>query len=125
MSEQRFTDTHEWVTLDGRVATIGISRHAVGQLGDIVFFELPAVGDHFNAQSIFGVVESVKAASDLYMPVSGEVVAINEAVRVNPGLVNDDSEKNGWLLQVRMDDPSVFFTLLSSGDYTALVNEVP
>lgn len=107
----RFTPTHEWVHLDGNVATIGISRFAVDQLTDLIVIDLPAVGATLTAGKSFGEVESVKAVSDLYAPLSGEVIEVNTAVAQNVQLLADDPYQKGWLLKVRVDDPS---TLSSS-----------
>ena len=96
----RFAATHEWVRLEGGSATVGITDHAQSQLGDVIFLELPAVGDAITAGEKFGVIESVKAASDLYAPVSGTVAAVNAAVVDRPELVNSDPYGEGWMLRV-------------------------
>ena len=104
LSPVRFTRTHEWVRPEGAgEAVIGISDHAQAQLGDVIFLELPAAGAHLAAGQRFGAVESVKAASDLYSPVSGEVVAVNQAAVSAPEVVNQDPEGAGWLLRVRLE----------------------
>jgi glycine cleavage system H protein len=103
-SSVRFTRTHEWVRPEGAgEAVIGISDHAQAQLGDVIFLELPAAGAHLAAGQRFGAVESVKAASDLYSPVSGEVVEVNQAAVSAPEVVNQDPQGAGWLLRVRLD----------------------
>jgi glycine cleavage system H protein len=100
LSAYRFTATHEWVKVEGDTATIGISDHAQSQLGDVIFVELPAIGQALDAGAKFGVIESVKAASDLYAPVGGTVSAVNEALAESPELVNSDPYEKGWMLRV-------------------------
>lgn len=95
----RFTTTHEWVRVDGAAATVGISDHAQAQLGDVIFLELPAVGKTYKAGERFGVIESVKAASDLYAPVSGTVMEVNSALTEQPELVNGDPYGSGWMVK--------------------------
>ncbi len=103
MAERKYSETHEWVTLDGDVATVGITDFAQSQLGDVVFLELPRVGQKLNAGESFGVVESVKAASDLYSPVTGTVVEVNSRLSESPELVNGDPFREGWLLRVKAE----------------------
>ncbi len=103
MAERKYSETHEWVTLDGDVATVGITNFAQSQLGDVVFLELPRVGQRLNAGESFGVVESVKAASDLYAPVSGSVVEVNSRLADSPELVNGDPFGEGWLVRVKTE----------------------
>lgn len=100
MAERRYAETHEWVTLEGETATVGITDYAQAQLGDVVFLELPRVGQHLAAGDSFGVVESVKAASDLYSPVEGTVSAVNEELAQKPDLVNRDPLAGGWLIKL-------------------------
>ena len=100
MAERRYAETHEWVTLDGETATVGITDYAQAQLGDVVFLELPRVGQKLEAGDSFGVVESVKAASDLYAPVGGTVAAVNNDLAGNPELVNRDPLGAGWLVKL-------------------------
>ena len=103
MAERYYTESHEWVQAEGDVATVGITDFAQSQLGDVVFLELPSVGRMLEAGDSFGVVESVKAASDLYSPVSGSVVEVNEALSDNPETVNRDPFEEGWLIKVRLN----------------------
>jgi glycine cleavage system H protein len=103
VAERYYTETHEWVALDGSVATIGITDFAQAQLGDVVFLELPRVGKLLEAGDTFGVVESVKAASDLYSPVAGTVLEVNESLNANPEQVNDDPFGGGWLIRVQLN----------------------
>jgi glycine cleavage system H protein len=113
----RFTPTHEWVHLDGDVATIGISRFAVDQLTDLIVIDLPAVGTQLTAGKSFGEIESVKAVSDLYAPITGEVVETNTAVANNVQLLADDPYDKGWLVKVRVADASAASSLLDHDAY--------
>lgn len=105
MGERRYSQTHEWVAVEGKVATVGITDFAQSQLGDVVFLELPRVGQRLTAGEGFGVIESVKAASDLYSPLTGTVVEINNRLADNPELVNGDPLGEGWLVKVEPDGP--------------------
>ena len=117
-----YTKDHEWIQLhDGGTATIGITDYAQESLGDITFVEFPEVGATFEIGQAFGVVESVKAASDLYMPVSCEIVEINEAVDASPELVNQDAFTQGWLLKVRLTDDSQIADLMKPAAYAELI----
>lgn len=120
----KFLKSHEWVRAegDGRV-TVGISDHAQGLLGDLVYVELPAIGDRVEAGNAVAVVESVKAASDVYSPVTGKVVAINEALSDKPETINEDAFGEGWLYTVELDDPDQLNALLSADDYAAMLEE--
>lgn len=102
MAERRYSKTHEWVTVDGKTATVGISDFAQAQLGDVVFLDLPKPGGKVSKGETFGVIESVKAASDLYSPVSGTVAAVNDNLTAHPELVNSDPYGEGWLLKVEL-----------------------
>ncbi len=117
-----YTKDHEWIQVhaDG-TATVGITDYAQESLGDITFVEFPAVGDSFNVGETFGVVESVKAASDLFMPVDAEVIEINEEVDSEPELLNSDPYQKGWLLKMRLNDASQTQTLLKADAYSELV----
>ena len=118
-ADLRFTRTHEWVRLDGDVATVGISDHAQSELGDITYLELPEVGERVARAEPFGIIESVKAASDLYAPVDGEVLERNEKVLDSPELVNSSPYEEAWLVRIRVSDPNQLETLLSPADYDA------
>jgi len=122
-TDLRYTKDHEWVRLAGDVATIGITKFAADQLGDIVFVELPAVGTALEQFATFGVVESVKAVSDLFAPVSGTVTETNEALASQPELVNSDPYGAGWMLRVRVADPAQVDALLDPVAYDALIAE--
>lgn len=116
-ADLRYTKEHEWVRLDGDVGTVGITDYAQDQLGDIVFVELPAAGTSVKQMDKFGEIESVKAVSELYSPVTGEVVEANGALASSPELVNDDSYGKGWMLRIRLSDPGEIEKLLSAQDY--------
>ena len=120
-SDLKYAKSHEWVRLSDGVATIGITDHAQHELTDIVFVELPQVGRKLKAGEACAVVESVKTASDIYSPVSGEVVAINQKVVDTPGLVNDQPYGDGWFFQVRVNDANEASSLLNPGDYSAQI----
>jgi len=113
----KYAEDHEWVNLSGDIAKIGISDYAQDQLGDIVFVELPAVGDSFAKGDEFGTLESVKAVSELYMPMGGEVTAINEALEDAPELVNSDPYGGGWMIEIKAADPSEAEALMDKGAY--------
>jgi glycine cleavage system H protein len=120
-NDLRYTRDHEWLRLDGEEATVGITAYAADQLGDIVFVELPDEGRELDQARPFGVVESVKAVSDLFAPVSGEVVATNPALAAGPELVNSDPYGDGWMIRVRVADASQLDDLLDGEAYDALV----
>ncbi len=113
----RYSPTHEWVQLDGDVATVGISKFAVEQLTDLITIELPAVGAKLTAGKPFGEVESVKAVSDLYAPVGGEVIAVNDAIKADVQKLAADAYTNGWLVKIKVDDPSSVTKLLDAAAY--------
>jgi glycine cleavage system H protein len=115
--DTRYLDSHEWARRDDGVVSVGISDFAQDELGDVVFVELPAEGDDLTAGEAFGVVESIKAVSDLYAPVSGTVTEVNEALFDEPELVNEAPYGDGWLLRVDPDDPEEFDALLSAEEY--------
>lgn len=121
MSETRFTNDHEWVSLEGDIATIGITDHAQTALGDVVFVELPEPGRHVAAAEACAVVESVKAASDVYAPLAGSVTEHNPALAEDPALVNKSAESTAWFFKLRLDDPAAFATLMTAADYQAFV----
>ncbi|MET0366400.1 MAG: glycine cleavage system protein GcvH [Sphingobium sp.] len=116
-----FTDEHEWIDVSGDIATVGITEYAQEQLGDIVFVELPEEGKSFDKGDDAAVVESVKAASDIYAPASGEVVEVNGALEEEPGLVNSDAEEEGWFFKLRLTDPSELEALMDEGAYKTFV----
>lgn len=122
MANILFTEDHEWINADNGVATVGITIHAQEQLGDLVFVELPEVGRKVSKGDAIVVVESVKAASDVYAPVDGEVVEINEAVAGDPALINQAAEGEGWLFKLKLSDESQLEGLLDAAGYKALVD---
>jgi glycine cleavage system H protein len=122
-SDLRYTKDHEWVRIDGDTATIGVTDFAAHELGDVVFVDLPAVGKTVAQFATFGVVESVKAVSDLYAPVSGEVVAVNDKLGSTPELVNSDPFGDGWMIRVRIADADQVGELLDAGAYQQLTAE--
>jgi glycine cleavage system H protein len=115
----RFTKDHEWIRVDGDVATVGITAYAAEQLGDVVYVELPGVGKRFAQGADMAVVESAKAASDVYAPVSGEIVAVNDAITANPQLVNDGPEGEGWFVKLKLKDASELDALMDAAIYKA------
>ena len=117
----KYTPDHEWLKIEGDTATVGITHHAQDALGDVVFVDLPEVGKSLAAKDIAGVVESVKAAADLYMPVSGEIVEVNEALRDDPSLANSDPLGNGWFFKVHLNDMAEFEQLMDGPAYDLLV----
>ena len=114
----KYTEDHEWLKIEGDTATVGITVHAQDALGDVVFVELPEVGTTFAQKDTAGVVESVKAAADVYMPVSGEVVEVNEALRDDPSLANTDPLGAGWFFKVKLSDASQLDALMDETRYT-------
>jgi glycine cleavage system H protein len=119
-TDLRYTKDHEWVRVDGEEATVGITEYAAGQLGDIVFVELPESGRSLAQFAAFGVVESVKAVSDLFAPLTGEVVAANDALAGSPELVNSDPYGEGWMIRLRLTTPAEVDELLDATAYDAL-----
>jgi glycine cleavage system H protein len=120
----KFLRSHEWARVeDGGRVVVGISEHAQGQLGDLVYVELPTVGDHVDAGNGCAVVESVKAASDVYSPVSGTIVAINEALSDKPETINEDAYGEGWIFAVEMSDPAELAEMLDPDAYAELIEE--
>jgi glycine cleavage system H protein len=120
MSMLKYTKDHEWLQMDGDVATVGITPYAQEKLGDLVYVELPAVGATFAAGAAAATVESVKAASEVYAPVGGEIVAVNDKVVGEPGLVNAEPTGNGWLFKMKIKNPAELNTLLDESAYKAL-----
>ncbi|TME11129.1 MAG: glycine cleavage system protein GcvH [Chloroflexi bacterium] len=122
-SDLRYTKDHEWVRVEGETATIGVTDFAAGQLGDVVFVDLPVVGRSVDQFATFGVVESVKAVSDLYAPVSGEVVDVNGNLATKPELVNSDPFGEGWMIRVEIGDAAQLGELLDAAAYEKLTAE--
>ncbi len=122
-SELKFLSSHEWVLVDGDVATVGVSDHAQELLGDLVFVELPEINSAVAAGDSVGVIESVKAASDTYAPVSGEVIEVNSELEESPERINDDPYGDGWMYRVKMEDPDEMDNLLDAEAYTDAIAE--
>ena len=118
----KYTKDHEWVMVDGDVATIGITDFAQSELGDIVFVDISSQGDSLGAHEVFGTVEAVKTVSDLYMPVSGEVIEVNGDLDAAPESVNSDPYGAGWMVKVKMSNPAEVDGLMSHADYVAMVS---
>jgi glycine cleavage system H protein len=117
----KFTKDHEWLRIDGDIATVGITEYAQGQLGDLVFIELPAAGRELERGAAAAVVESVKAASDVYSPISGEVTQANESIVQEPGLVNSDPMGKGWFFKIKIAHASEIETLMDEAAYQSLI----
>ena len=121
MSDLKFSKDHEWLRVAGDTATIGISDYAQEQLGDVVYVELPEIGQRFSAGAQAAVVESVKAASEVYAPASGEVVEVNNALDDNPALVNSDSTGQGWFIKLKLDNPAELEALMDDNSYQEFI----
>lgn len=120
-SELKYTKDHEWVSIEGDVATVGITDFAQGELGDIVYVEVETLDESLDKDEVFGTVEAVKTVSDLFLPVSGEIIEFNQALEDEPEKVNTDPYGDGWMVKIKMSDPSQYEELLSDTDYKALV----
>ena len=119
MSEKKYTKEHEWVEVDGNTATVGITNHAQESLGDIVFIDLPTVGKEVKSNEELCVIESVKAASDIYAPIDGEVIEINNNLNDDASIVNQDPEKEGWIFKMKISDLSQYNNLMTLDEYLA------
>jgi glycine cleavage system H protein len=119
----KYSKEHEWVLVEGSQATVGISDYAQEQLGDIVFVELPAVGDKVSKEDAFGVIESVKAVSDIYAPVSGTVIEVNDDLPDHPDMLNEDVYGDGWMIKIEISDPADLDDLMTAAEYEAYVAE--
>ena len=116
-----YTPEHEWVKLDGNIATIGITDFAQSELGDIIFLEFPNIDEHFSSGDVFGTIEAVKTVSDMYMPLTGKIIDINEDLNDSPEQVNDDPYENGWMVKIQIEDNIDKSELLDSQSYTELI----
>jgi len=116
-----YTPEHEWVKLDGNIATIGITDFAQSELGDIIFLEFPNIDEHFSSGDVFGTIEAVKTVSDMYMPLTGKIIDINEDLNDSPEQVNDDPYENGWMVKIQIEDNINKSKLLDSQSYTELI----
>ena len=121
-AELKYTKDHEWVKIDGDVAIVGITEFAQSELGDIVYVEIETIGETLNQEEVFGSVEAVKTVSDLFMPVSGEILEFNEALEGNPELVNSDPYGEGWMIKVKLTDSSQYDQLLDAATYEGLIH---
>ena len=119
MGEKKYTKEHEWVEINGDTATVGITNHAQESLGDIVFIDLPTVGKEVKSNEELCVIESVKAASDIYAPIDGEVIEINNNLNDDASIVNQDPEKDGWIFKMKISDPSQYNNLMTLEEYLA------
>ena len=117
----KYTEDHEWIKIEGDIATVGITQHAQDALGDVVFVELPEVGSSHEQKDAIGVVESVKAAADVYMPVSGEITEVNEALQDDPSVINSDPLNAGWFFKIKLSDASQLDALLDQTAYDELL----
>ena len=125
MSEKKFSKNHEWVQLDTDKAIVGITKHATEMLGDIVFVEVPDKGKQVEANEQAAVVESTKAASDVYSPISGEILEGNKSIVDDPSSVNSDPEKDGWFFKIKIKDKSEFDSLMNKSDYEKFIKDNP
>ena len=119
MGEKKYTKEHEWVEINGDTATVGITNHAQESLGDIVFIDLPTLGKEVKSNEELCVIESVKAASDIYAPIDGEVIEINNNLNDDASIVNQDPEKDGWIFKMKISDPSQYNNLMTLEEYLA------
>jgi glycine cleavage system H protein len=119
--ELRYTKEHEWVRVRGNEAEVGITDYAQGELGDVIFVELPEMGSHLAQMKPFGTIDAVKTVSDLFAPVTGEVAAVNDSLQSNPALVNQSPYEKGWMVRIRLENPSEVDQLLSADDYEKLL----
>jgi glycine cleavage system H protein len=121
-AELKYTKDHEWVKIEGDVAIVGITEFAQSELGDIVYVEIETIGETLNQEEVFGSVEAVKTVSDLFMPVSGEILEFNDALEANPELVNSDPYGEGWMIKVKLSDTSQYDQLLDAATYEGLIH---
>ena len=119
----KYTKDHEWVLIDNDIATIGITNFAQGELGDIVYVEVDTVGEKFDAEEVFGSVEAVKTVSDLFLPLTGEIIEFNELLESEPEKVNDDPYGEGWMIKVQFTNSSEIDNLMSAEEYKAMIGE--
>jgi glycine cleavage system H protein len=122
-SDRKYSNEHEWVVVDGDTATIGISSYAQDQLGEVVYVDLPSEGDSLTAGETFGEIESVKSVSELFSPVTGEITAVNDSLGDTPEVVNQDPHGDGWMVKVRLDDPSEYDGLMTAEEYDDFVTQ--
>ena len=123
MSEKKYTKDHEWVSIENDIATVGISNHAQESLGDIVFIELPQIGKSVKAKDEICVVESVKAASDIYAPIDGEILEVNNNLEGDAAIINQDAENNGWIFKMKVSNQSQYDELMTEDDYKEFLSQ--
>ena len=123
MSDKKYTKDHEWVSIDNGIATVGISNHAQESLGDIVFIELPKVGKSVTGKDEICVVESVKAASDIYAPIDGEIMEVNNNLEVDAAIINQDAENTGWIFKMKVSNPSQYDELMTEDEYKKFLEQ--
>ncbi|XP_031565362.1 uncharacterized protein LOC116300604 [Actinia tenebrosa] len=124
LGERKFTKEHEWVSVDNGIATVGVSNYAQEKLGDIVFVQMPEVGDHFDKDTEFGALESVKAASDLFLPLTGKISEINTSLEETPSLVNESPYDNGWIVKMEVENPSELDDLMDEKAYDDFLENI-
>jgi glycine cleavage system H protein len=117
-----FTDSHEWINVEGNIGKVGVTTHAKKELGEIVYLELPLIGQQVKAGEEVVILESTKAAADIYTPVSGEIIAVNDVVRLAPDILNQSPEGEGWLFQIRLSDPQELSKLMTRSSYQQLID---
>jgi|TARA_Y100000766_G_scaffold111018_1_gene95044 glycine cleavage system H protein len=122
-NELKYTKDHEWIAIDGDIATVGITDFAQRELGDIVYVEIETIGEVLKADEVFGTVEAVKTVSDLFLPVEGEILELNEDLETSPENVNNDPYEKGWMIKMKVSNPSDLDNLLTSDDYSKLIGE--
>ena len=122
-NELKYTKDHEWIAIDGEIATVGITDFAQRELGDIVYVEIETVGELLKADEVFGSVEAVKTVSDLFLPIEGEILELNEDLETSPEDVNNDPYDKGWMIKMKVSNPSDLDNLLTSDDYKKLIGE--
>ncbi len=120
-SELKYTKDHEWIKIDGDIATVGITDFAQGELGDIVYVEVETLGEELEQEEVFGTVEAVKTVSDLFLPLTGEIIEFNETLETDPELVNNDPYGDGWMVKIKISDPSQVDDLLSADGYKEII----
>ena len=123
MNEKKYTKDHEWVSVDNDIATVGITDHAQESLGDIVFIELPSIGKTVKAKDEICVIESVKAASDIYAPIDGEIIEVNNNLEGDAAIINQDPENTGWIFKLKISDPNQFNDLMNEDDYKKFLDQ--
>ncbi|NQV51046.1 MAG: glycine cleavage system protein GcvH [Candidatus Marinimicrobia bacterium] len=121
-ADLKYTSDHEWILMEGDIATIGITDYAQGELGDVVFVELPSVDENFEMGDVAATIEAVKTVADVFLPLSGSIVAVNEALDDESDLINQDAYGAGWILKVKISNPSELESLMSAADYTASIS---